>query len=164
MFNTIGYNDQESSGSRSRPDFEKESQHFRIKLRNNDFLNPSKNVPVFNNLDGNKLSEAMKSFSSTARNRRKDYIKEKLNSNKLSGNFHSIPVTFEEEEKQSAVSSLTKDELLHIIETLIGSLNETDQLQFKGFRTKNKPYLLSILQKVQDLHNGNDIDEEDETT
>jgi hypothetical protein len=144
---------------RSRPDFEKESQRFRIELRNNDFLNPSKNIPVFQSLDGNKLSEAMKLFSSTACNRRQDYIKGKLSLNKSSEKFHPIPVTLEEEEKQSAANSLTKDELLHVIETLIGSLNETDRPQFRGLRTKSKTHLLSIFQKVQDLHNGNDIDE-----
>ena len=62
-----------------QPSFEKESQHFRVELRKTGFLDPSKPNHTFGSLDkSNKLSEAMKSFSSTAKAYRVDFIKEKL--------------------------------------------------------------------------------------
>ena len=81
IFATIGYGDQESTGPRSHPDFQKESQCFRVELRRKDYLNPYKSNPVFESLDReNKLSEAMKSFTSLARACRIDCIKENLQS------------------------------------------------------------------------------------
>ena len=79
LFEIIGYKDQESSGSRSRPDFQNESERFRVELRNANFLNPSRSNPIFGSLDGScRLSEGMKSFSVTAQAYRINYIKDKL--------------------------------------------------------------------------------------
>ena len=75
------------------------------------------------------------------------------------GATHLIPVTADEEEKQSTESSMSKKELLSIIQTLLGSLNEANRPQFKGIKSKNKDELLSILQQVKDLYNGNDNNE-----
>ena len=160
LFTTIGYSSQESTGPCSKPTFEKESQCFRTILRRKNFLNPSKLNPVFESLDGdNKLSEAMKSFTSLAQASRIDYIKKKLSSKEQMGATHLIPVTADEEEKQSTESSMSKKELLSIIQTLLGSLNEANRPQFKGIKSKNKDELLSILQQVKDLYNGNDNNE-----
>lgn len=150
----IGFKDQESSGTRSRPDFQNESERFRVELRNANFLNPSRNDPIFGSLDGNRLSEAMKSFSVTAQAYRINYIKEKLISKKPPGITHPIPVTAEEEEKQSEESSMTNRELILVIETLIGTLNEINLPQFKGLKSKKKEELLLILQQVKELHNS----------
>jgi hypothetical protein len=160
LFTTIGYSSQESTGSRSKPTFEKESQRFRAILRRKNFLNPSKLNPVFESLDGdNKLSEAMKSFTSLAQASRIDYIKKKLSSKEQMGVTHLIPVTADEEEKQSTESSMSKKELLSVIQTLLGSLNEANHPQFKRIKSKSKDELLSILQQVKDLYNGNDNNE-----
>ena len=43
------------------------------------------------------------------------------------GATHLIPVTADEEEKQSTESSMSKKELLSIIQTLLGSLNEANR-------------------------------------
>jgi hypothetical protein len=162
LFATIGYSDQESTGPRSKPSFEKESQRFRVELRKKDFLNPSKLDPVFESLDGsNKLSECMKSFSSMAQSRRRNYINEKLNSNGLpERSFHPIPVTSEEEEKYLGEQSMTKKELLNVIHTLIGSLNEKNRPQFKNLSSKKKDDLLLILQEVKNFNDGVDESEE----
>ena len=74
-----------------------------------------------------------------------------------------IPITLEEEEKQSSDNSMSKKELISIIQALIGSLNETNQLQFKGLSSKKKEELLSIFQQVKDIHSGVDNGEVEET-
>ena len=87
------------------------------------------------------------------------YIKEKLSSKKQMGVAHLIPVTAEEEEKQLTEKFMSKKKLLLIIQTLLGSLNEANRPQFKGIKSKSKDDLLSILQQVKDIHNGNDNSE-----
>ena len=54
---------------------------------------------------------------------------------------------------------MPKKKLLLIIQTLLGSLNEANRPQFKGIKSKSKDDLLSILQQVKDIHNGNDNSE-----
>ncbi|CAH1768597.1 5813_t:CDS:1, partial [Entrophospora sp. SA101] len=63
------------------------------------------------------------------------------------------------EEKQSATSSMSNNDLICVIQALIESLNEANRPQFKGLKSKKKDELLQIFQQVQDLHNG--IDETD---
>lgn len=155
LLTTIGYSDQESTGPRSKPTFEKESQHFRIELRKNNFLNPS-NLNPFESLDGNKLSDNMKLFSIKAQAHQRDYIDEKLKSKRSSGTLCPIPVTLEEEEKYSTEQSMTKKELLSVIQTLLEPLGKTDRSQFKGLKSKGKDDLLLILQQVKDICNGTD--------
>ena len=138
LFVTIGYEDFESTGPRTRPDFEIESQRFWIQLRKSGFLNPIKDNCVFESLgEGIKLSEEMKTFSLTAQNRCINYIKEKLSLTKPS-RFHSIPVTADEAVLQVAESSMTKDELIVVIDSLIASLNETNRPQFWGLKSKKR--------------------------
>ncbi|CAG8806038.1 123_t:CDS:1, partial [Racocetra fulgida] len=54
-------------------------------------------------------------------------------------------------------SSLKKEEIVFMIETLVGSLNEAKRPQFKGLKSKKKDELLIILQQVRDLHNVSDV-------
>lgn len=118
-------------------------------------MNPSKLNPVFQSLDENALAESMKSFSSIAQSRRRNYINVKLNN--LSGKSHCpIPVTIEEEEKHSTEQSMSKKELLNVIQTLTWSLNEDIRPQFKNLSAKKKDDLLLILQQVKDLNNNID--------
>ena len=126
LFATIGYADTKSTGPRTCPDCETESQQFRIQLRKTGFLNPNENDRCFESLGGhNKLSEEMKSFSKIAQDRRINYIKEKFNSTKPSFT-RPIPITINDVRMQSAESSMKKEELVLVIESLIGSLNETN--------------------------------------
>ncbi|CAG8679299.1 8646_t:CDS:1, partial [Scutellospora calospora] len=58
-----------------------------------------------------------------------------------------IPVTIDEEQIQSAESSMKKEELILVIESLIGTLNDANKPQFKGLKSKRKDELLVILQQ-----------------
>ncbi|CAH1766911.1 2428_t:CDS:1, partial [Entrophospora sp. SA101] len=49
---------------------------------------------------------------------------------------------------------MTNKELILVINSLIGSLDEANQSQFKGLGAKKKKDLLLILQQVKDLNNG----------
>jgi hypothetical protein len=127
-------------------------------------LDPSKLDCAFESLDkNNKLSEAMKSFSSTAKALRIDFIKEKLGSKKPSGITRIIPVTVEEQENQLSENSMTNKELISVINSLVGSLDEANQPQFKGLGTKKKKDLLLILQQAKYLNNGANGSEIEET-
>ena len=101
----------------------------------------------------------MKSFSILARARRINYIKEKLTLTKPSGFIRPIPVTFDKVQLQSTESSMKKEELIFVIETLVGSLNETNRSQFQGLKSKRKDELLVILQQIRDLLNITNNDE-----
>jgi len=72
--------------------------------------------------------------------------------------FRPIPVTADEAVLQVAESSMTKDELIVVIDSLIASLNETNRPQFRGLKSKKKEDLLIILQQVRDLHNEVDCE------
>ena len=125
LFTTIGYADTESAGPQTHPDFEIESQWFRVQLKKAGFLNPYKDNRYFESLDGyNKLSEEMKSFSITAQAQHINYIKEKLSLTKPLLT-RSIPVTIDEMQIQSAEGSV-KEELILVIESLIETLIKTN--------------------------------------
>ena len=49
---------------------------------------------------------------------------------------------------------MTNKELILVIESLIGTLNEVNLPQFKGLKFKKKDELLLILQQVKELHNS----------
>ncbi|CAG8680611.1 7792_t:CDS:2 [Dentiscutata erythropus] len=113
---------------------------------------------LFENLGGyNKLNKKIKAFSITAQAWHIKYIKEKLNSKKPLVSY-PILITIDEEQMQTEECSMKKEELIIVIKSLIGSLNETNRPQFKGLKTKKKEELLVILQQVQDLINDNEID------
>ena len=61
-----------------------------------------------------------------------------------------IPVTIDEEANQSTECSISIKELLSIIQTLLGSLNETNRPRFEWIKPKNKDDLLLILQQVKE--------------
>ncbi len=96
----------------------------------------------------------MKLFSITAQAQCINYIKEKLSLTKPLLT-HFIPITIDEMQIQSAKGSMKKEELILVIESLIRSLNKTNQSQFQGLKSKKKDELLVILQEVRDLTNGN---------
>ncbi|CAH1771371.1 6944_t:CDS:1, partial [Entrophospora sp. SA101] len=62
-------------------------------------------------------------------------------------NTYPIPVTIEEEEKQSATSSMSSNDLICVILALIESLNKVNLPQFKGLKSKRKDELLQIFQQ-----------------
>ncbi|CAH1771047.1 13149_t:CDS:1, partial [Entrophospora sp. SA101] len=60
------------------------------------------------------------------------------------------------EEKKLSENSMSNRELILIIQSLIGSLNETNCPQFKGLASKKKEELLLIVQQIKDIHNVTD--------
>ena len=57
--------------------------------------------------------------------------------NKLKAEKEKLNKELIEEEKQSEESSMTNRELILVIESLIGTLNEINLPQFKGLKSKN---------------------------
>jgi len=51
---------------------------------------------------------------------------------------------------------MKRTELLNVIRSLVGSLNEVDRPQPKGIRSKGNDDSLLILQQVKDLYNRSD--------
>ena len=148
----MGYTDQESSGSRSHPGFKKESQQFRIELRKAGFVNPLKDETAFKSFDGKiELSEKMKLFSTTARARRESFIRDKLSLQKSSRSTRPIPVSTNEERHQSTEQSLSKTELLSVIQALIESLNVGTRPQLQKLHSIDKEELLLICNKLRIL-------------
>ncbi|CAG8634967.1 6914_t:CDS:2, partial [Dentiscutata heterogama] len=91
------------------------------------------------------------------RTRHKDYIKKKLNSKKTLIT-QPISITVDEEQIQLAENSIKKEELILVIESLIGFLNKINRPQFKSLKAKKKEELLIILQQLRDLTSDNKID------
>ena len=65
-----------------------------------------------------------------------------------------IPATIDKEANQSTESSISIKELLSIIQTLLGSLNESNRPRFEWIKSKIYYRFCNKLKKV--LHNGND--------
>jgi len=94
----------------------------------------------------------MKTFSSTAHVHHQNFIKKKLTSDK-SPNTQPIPVTVEEEEKQSAISSTSNNDLICVIQTLIESLinhnskdsNQKEKMNYYKFSNEFKIFIMEMM-------------------
>ena len=76
------------------------------------------------------LSEEMERFSEIARMKRIEFIKAKLIKKTSLGIWHPIPVTREEADIQKTESSLTKSQILSIINSLTPFLGDLDRSHF----------------------------------
>ncbi|RHZ76665.1 hypothetical protein Glove_194g90 [Diversispora epigaea] len=113
------------------------------------FINPNASNRMFQNISGESiLSEELKNFTEIARRKRIEFIGEKL-SKKTS--WHPIPITCEEANLQKSESSLTKSQILSIINSLIPSLDDSDRLRFRSLSNKSHDELMNILQKIRNL-------------
>jgi hypothetical protein len=127
LFNIIGYSENETYGPRIRPDFITESCRFRAQIRKTQFVNPNINNHIFQSIDGEWiLSEEMKKFTEIAQTKRIEFIKSTLIKKNSSSIWHSIPITYEEANLQQAETSLTKSQILSIINSLTPFLNDLD--------------------------------------
>ncbi|RHZ48024.1 hypothetical protein Glove_562g12 [Diversispora epigaea] len=89
-----------------------------------------KSKSVFQNISGEwVLIEEMKQFSKIAHEKRIEFIKAKLKKMKLDF-WHPIPITYEEADLQKNKSSLTKLQILSIINSLVPFLGDSDRLRF----------------------------------
>ena len=59
-----------------------------------------------------------------------------------------IPITVDEDERRSKESSMSNKELISIIQSLIGSLNEAKRPQFKGLAKKKEDLLICNKLKI----------------
>ena len=93
----------------------------------------------------------MKLFSTTARARRESFIRDKLSLQKSSRSTRPIPVSTNEERHQSTEQSLSKTELLSVIQALIESLNVGTRPQLQKLHSIDKEELLLICNKLRIL-------------
>jgi len=77
-------------------------------------------------MSGQMLNEELKKFSKIAQMKRIDFIKAKLIEKNQLGIWHPIPITHEEADFQQSETSLTKSQILSIINSLILSLDDSD--------------------------------------
>ncbi|CAG8825954.1 39778_t:CDS:2, partial [Gigaspora margarita] len=104
-----------------------ESCRFRVKIRKTKFLNP--NNDNFQSINSEwKLSEEMKKFSELAQAKRIEFIQKVLINKNLTKTWHPISITTEEADFQKSEKSLTRQEILTIIKSLISYLNDVDCL------------------------------------
>ena len=159
LFNTIGY----SEGDIYRPhmcsDFAIESCQFRVQIRKAQFVDPNNTSNQnFQNITGEwMLSEELKKFSEIAHIKRAEFIKAVLINKSPLGIWHPIPITRDEADFQQSETSLTKIEILTIINSLIPSLDDSDQLCFRSLSSKSRNNLLNILQEIRNILAENNI-------
>ncbi|CAG8508125.1 7710_t:CDS:2 [Scutellospora calospora] len=156
--------DNENSEQRTQPNSYMEQQRFRTYLRKKQFLNPTKMNSAFTNLDGEiNLSEEMKSFSVLTQEKRQVFIKHTLMQNTSIDTWRAIPVTEQEAEIMKNESTMRKEELISVINSILISLPETQCSKYTNLKNKTKTILLTILQEIRGLNNAEDaIDEENE--
>ncbi|CAG8524049.1 12280_t:CDS:1, partial [Funneliformis caledonium] len=112
----------------TRPDFAIESHQFQVQIRRTQFIYSNQN---FQNITGEwMLSKELKKFSEIAHIKRAKFIKAVLINKSSLGIWHPIPITRDEADFQQSETSLTKIEILTIINSLIPSLDDSDQLRF----------------------------------
>jgi hypothetical protein len=158
LFNIIGYSENETYGPRIRPDFITESCRFRAQIRKTQFVNPNINNHIFQSIDGEWiLSEEMKKFTEIAQTKRIEFIKSTLIKKNSSSIWHSIPITYEEANLQQAETSLTKSQILSIINSLTPFLNDLDRLRFRNLSNKSRDNLIIILQEIKNIIAENNI-------
>ncbi|CAG8643446.1 2788_t:CDS:2 [Funneliformis caledonium] len=107
---------------RTCPNFAIKSHQFRVQIRRTQFIYSNQN---FQNITGEwMLSEELKKFSKIAYIKRAEFIKAVLIDKSSLGIWHLIPIIRDEMDFQQYETSLTKIEILTIINSLIPSLDD----------------------------------------
>jgi hypothetical protein len=99
----------------------------------------------------------MKKFTEIAQTKRIEFIKSTLIKKNSSSIWHSIPITYEEANLQQAETSLTKSQILSIINSLTPFLNDLDRLRFRNLSNKSRDNLIIILQEIKNIIAENNI-------
>ncbi|CAG8808196.1 19548_t:CDS:2, partial [Racocetra persica] len=77
--------------------------------------------------------------------------------------WRAISVMEQEAEIMKNESTMRKEELISVINSILISLSETQHSKYTNLKNKTKTILLTILQEIQGLNNAEDaIDEENE--
>ncbi|RHZ45106.1 hypothetical protein Glove_691g8 [Diversispora epigaea] len=145
------YSEKETHGPRVRSSFITKSRRFQVQIRKTQFVNPNVDNRIFQN-----ISE-MKRFSEVSRMKRIEFINAKLINKTSLGIWHPIPVTCEEADRQKAENSLTKSQILLIINSLIPLLDDLDQLRFRSLSSKSRDDLINIPQEIRNILNESSI-------
>ena len=163
LFNIIGFSESETHGPRTRPNFIAESYRFRVQIRKTQFVNPNVSNRIFQNMSRDwTLSEEMKRFSEIASMKRIEFIKAKLIKKTSLDIWHPIPITREEADLQKTESSLTRSQILSIINSLIPFLDDLDRSRFRGLSSKPRIDLVNILQEIRNILAENNINNDEE--
>lgn len=170
FFKSIGYNDLQTSGPRSRPEPIIECQRFRIRLRRDNFVNPMESRTICKSLgEEYELSEQLMNFTSLAMQARNEYITKVFCNNSSDSFFRPIPITKQEEVAQKSEANMTKVEIICKIEAFLEQMNESIQKKYLGIKSKKRNELLIILEEVRSLfnsdneHDDNDCSDNSET-
>jgi len=94
----------------------------------------------------------MKRFTEIACTKQTEFIKAALITKSSLGVWNPIPVTSEEANIQQSETSLTKTQILSIINSLLSSLDESDQFQFQNLSSKSCNELTDILQEISEKY------------
>ncbi|CAG8751001.1 14109_t:CDS:1, partial [Dentiscutata heterogama] len=97
------------------------------RIRSIQFVNPNADNRTFQSISEEwVLSEEMKQFSEIAYTKRIEFINAKLIKKNSLGAWHPIPITCKEADLQKNNSSLTRPQILSIINSLIPLLGDAD--------------------------------------
>ena len=96
-----------------------------------------------------KINIKGKRFSEIAQTKRIDFIKARLIKRTSLGIWQPIPVTREEADNQKDESSLTKSQLLSVINALTPLLGDLERSRFRDLSSKSRDDLMNTLQDVR---------------
>ncbi|CAG8482275.1 2443_t:CDS:2 [Dentiscutata heterogama] len=157
-FRESRYSENEAHEPRVRPSYISESRRFRAQIRKSQFVNPNVDNRIFQNISGEwTLSEEMKRFSEIACSKRIEFIEAKLIKKISLGIWHPVPITCEEADLQKTDSSLTRPQILSIINSLIPLLGDADRSRFRGLSNKSRDNLMIILQEIRNILADNGV-------
>ncbi len=108
------------------------------------------------------LSKEMKKFNKITSMKRIEFIKAKSIKKTSLDIWHSIPIIREEADLQKTESSLTRSQILSIINSLIPFLDDLDRLCFRDLSSKPYIDLVNILQEIRNILAENNINNDEE--
>src|SRR6266540_6765939 len=108
------------------------------------------------------LSEKIKRFSEIVNMKRIEFIKAKLIKKTSLDIWHPIPITREEADLKNTEISLTRSQILSIINSLIPFLDDLDRSRFQDISSKPRIDLVNILQEIRNILAENNINNDEE--
>jgi len=157
FFKSIGYNDVQTTGPRTRPEIIAECQRFRTRLRKDNFLNLTNPRIICKSLgDENELSSQLINLTDLAKKSRQEYIIEVFYNNNPASFFRPIPITKQEAAAQEDEANMSKGEITFKIEALLEQMSESLRKRYGCIKYKRRDKLLKILEEVKSLFDSDD--------
>ncbi|RIB25522.1 hypothetical protein C2G38_2165677 [Gigaspora rosea] len=154
FFRSIGYNDSQTTGPRTRPESISKCQRFRIRLKKDNFVSPLESRTICKNLGGQELSSKLTEFTTLAKQAQKESVTKVFCDNSSDSFCRPIPITKQEETAQGEESNMTRPEIIRKIEAFLEQMNESIQKQYCGFKRKRLNELFIVLEEVRSLFNS----------